>query len=418
MKLHEFAIVSPINSNTKYCFELLRVAATKSLTSRRELPHSRPVSPIPPDAGLDGFAGRVGPAPGAFYNLVSARFQQQTTHFDSSWLCTSFAWANRSVRPESTAIRAYAPCITPQGAKRKGVQLLRHGRLVLGIVCAGVVLPACGSLSYHAIDGATTGPSTTTVAWSDESAFHPLGQSWSGRIRTADQPARSAGIARAVRRPTIANFEIRESDLTLANALARWAQESGATIRWSSPVSVPVTAASRLRGTIADAMRSVTQALAASGYPLVVAEAARQRTWVIIDAPIAPAMDDEMTVAANSGSTSQANDTQIAARSISPNRRAFSAASWTLRRTDRDIRQALTRWGAASGNPVQWDSEIVAPITADSTLTGTFDTAIASVVRALQQAGYPLAVSGPDPVTRTYRVYQPASPTALAEVSS
>ncbi|OXI61715.1 hypothetical protein CFB81_35060 [Burkholderia sp. AU28863] len=417
MKPHDLTVVSQINSNTKYCCASLSVAATESFTSRRELPHSRPVSPIPPDAGLDGFAGRVGPAPGAFYNLLSVRFQQ-AVDFDSSWLCTSFAWTTRSMHAESAPIRAYASRLTSKVVGGKGVQLLRHGRLALGLVCAGVVLPACGSLSYHALDGAAPVSTTATVAWSDESAFHPLGQSWSGRIRTADQPAWSAGIVRAVRQPTIASFEIRESDLTLANALARWAQESGATIRWSSSVSVPVTAASRLRGTIADAMRSVTKALAAGGYPLVVAEAARHRTWVIVDAPVVPPVDDETALAANSVSTSQASDTQIAARSLSRNRNAFSAASWTLRRTDHDIRQALTRWGAASGNPVQWDSAIVAPITADSTLTGTFDTAITSVVRALQQAGYPLAVSGPDPVTRTYRVYQPASSTALAEVSS
>ncbi|WP_217445726.1 TcpQ domain-containing protein, partial [Burkholderia metallica] len=393
------------------------VAATESFTSRREPPHSRPVSPIPPDAGHDGFAGRVGPASGAFYNLLGVRFQQ-TMRFDSRWLCTSFAWITRSTHADSTPIRSYAPLLAAKGARRKGGQLLRHGRLALGLVCAGVVLPACGSLSYHAIDGATSAPATTTVAWNDESAFHPLGQSWSGHIRTADQSIRSREIVRAVRRPTTANFEIRQSDLTLANALARWARDSGATIRWSSSVSVPVTAASHLRGTVADAMRSVTQALAAGGYPLVVAEAAGHRVWVIVDAPIAAPVDDGTAVAANAVSTPKLSATQIASSPVPPKGDSFGVANWTLRRADRDIRQALARWGAASGNPVQWDSAIVAPITADSMLTGTFDTAITSVVRALQQAGYPLAVTGPDPVTRTYRVFQPASPTALAEVSS
>lgn len=417
MKSHKHTIVLYSVSNTNYCYWPRGVAATESFTSRREHFHSRPVCSIPPDAGHDGFAGRVGPAPGAFYNLLGVRFQQ-AIHFDSRWLSTSVAWMTRSTHTEPAPIQSYAPRFASKGRARKGVQLLRHGRTALGLVCAGVVLPACGSLSYHSIDGATPAPMTTAVAWNDESAFHPLGQSWSGRVRTADQPIRSAGIVGGIRRASIANFEIRQSDVTLANALARWAQESGATIRWSSSVSVPVTAASQLRGTVADAMRSVTQALAAGGYPLVVAEAAGHRTWIIVDAPIAMPVDDGTAVAANSVATPKASETQIAAHPVSPNRGAFGAANWTLRRTDRDIRQALTRWGAASGNPVQWDSAIVAPITADSTLTGTFDTAITSVVRALQQAGYPLAVSGPDPVTRTYRVYQPASPTALAEVSS
>ncbi|WP_241295416.1 TcpQ domain-containing protein [Burkholderia stabilis] len=417
MKPRDHTIVSHSVSNAKYYYGPHGVAATESFTSRREPSYSRPVSPISPDAGLDGFAGRVGPAPGAFYNPLGVRFQQ-AMHFDSRWLCTSFAWMLRPIHAELTPIRSCAPRFTSKKARNKGGRLLRHGRLALGLVCAGVVLPACGSLSYHAIDGATPAPTTTTVAWNDESAFHPLGQSWSGRIRTAGQPVRSTGIVRAVRRPTIANFEIRQSDLTLANVLARWAQESGATIRWSSSVSVPVTAASRLRGTVADAMRSVTQALADGGYPLVVAEAAGHRMWVIIDAPIVTPMDDETTIAPNPASTPKSSTTQVASRAVPPKGPAFGASNWTLRLADRDIRQALVRWGAASGNPVQWDSAIVAPITADSTLTGTFDTAITSVVRALQQAGYPLAVSGPDPVTRTYRVFQPASPTALAEVSS
>jgi hypothetical protein len=404
-------------SITKYYGRPCDVAATEPFTSRRDLPHSRPVSPIPPDAGHDGFAGRVGHAPGAFYNLLGVRIQQ-AMHFDSRWLCTSVGWIPRSTHAEVAPIRSYAPRLAPKEEGRRGAQLLRHGRTALGLVCAGVVLPACGSLSYHAIDGATPAPTVSAVAWSDASAFHPLGQTWSGRIRAGDQPARSAGAVRAIRRTAIANFDIRQSDVTLANALARWAQESGATIRWSSSVSVPVTAVSQLRGTVADAMHSVTEALAAGGYPLVVASAVDHRTWIIVDAPIATPVDDGMAVAANSVSTPKTSAPQIAAQLASPNTGAFGAANWTLRRADRDIRQALTRWGAASGNPVQWDSAIVAPITADSTLTGTFDTAIASVVRALQQAGYPLAVSGPDPVTRTYRVYQPVPPTALAEVSS
>ncbi len=417
MKPRALTIVAQRISNTEYYCGPCSAAATETFTSRREPPHSRPVSPIPPDAGHDGFAGRVGPASGAFYNLLGVRFQQ-AMNFDSRWLCTSIAWMPRSTCAEVTPIRSYAPRLAPTGTGRKGTQLLRHGRMALGLVCAGVMLPACGSLSYHAIDGSTPAPTVTAVAWSDVSAFHPLGQTWSGRVRASDQSVRSAGVVRAVRRPAIANFDIRQSDVTLANTLARWAQESGATIRWSSSVSVPVTAASQLRGTVADAMRSVTQALAAGGYPLVVAEAAGHRTWIIVDAPIAAPVDDGTVVAGNSGSMPKASATQIASRSVSSNRGAFGTANWTLRRTDRDIRKALARWGAASGNPVQWDSAIVAPITADSTLTGTFDTAITSVVRALQQAGYPLAVSGPDPVTRTYRVYQPASPTALAEVSS
>ncbi|WP_158380913.1 TcpQ domain-containing protein [Burkholderia gladioli] len=214
----------------------------------------------------------------------------------------------------------------------------------------------------------------------------------------------------------IANFDIRLADLTLANTIARWALESGATIRWSSSVTVPVTANSQLRGTVADAMHSVAQALDAGGYPLVVAEAPAHHFWIIVDAPIVKSVYGETDIVANLGLTSNANAAQDMSEKRGTDETVSGASNWRLLLADRDIRQALARWGEASGNPVRWDSAIVAPITADSTLTGTFDTAIKSVVRALQEAGYPLAVSGPDPTTRTYRVFQTTSHTALAEV--
>ncbi|MCW3677836.1 TrbG/VirB9 family P-type conjugative transfer protein [Burkholderia cenocepacia] len=95
---------------------------------------------------------------------------------------------------------------------------------------------------------------------------------------------------------------------------------------------------------------------------------------------------------------------------------ANPAATWTLRKEDRDVAGALARWSKVSGWRIQWDTKIVAMITDDSTLTGSLDSALAAVVGALQSGGYPLKLSPPDRTSRSYRIYEATAPSILAEV--
>ncbi|WP_322074717.1 TcpQ domain-containing protein [Burkholderia cepacia] len=145
---------------------------------------------------------------------------------------------------------------------------LRRYTVMFGALIAATFLPACNSLAYHPLaTAAYTMDDVQTVAWDDDAAFHPL------RRPQARPVARDPG------------FDVRPDDQTLAGALSRWAKQTGSTIRWESPISVPVTAASHIPGTLPQAMNAIQHALSGNGYPLIVASAPDYRTWLVLDAP-------------------------------------------------------------------------------------------------------------------------------------
>lgn len=145
-----------------------------------------------------------------------------------------------------------------------------RGRLgaMLGMAALIVVLPACGSPSYHALR--TFDTPSRDARWMSASAFHSI-----------RRPHRARAVQPAAPAP---GFDLRVEDQTLAGALTRWAEASGSTIRWESPLSVPITASSHVPGTLPDAMNAVMGALSRNGYPLMIAQAPEHRTWLILDA--------------------------------------------------------------------------------------------------------------------------------------
>lgn len=156
--------------------------------------------------------------------------------------------------------------------KPRSVMCRRLAGLLGGIAWV-VMLPACGSPAYHAIG--YVAPARTMIAWTDQTAFRPI-----RRVRRAVTP-----VPAALATVSAPGFDLRVEDQTLGDALMRWAKETGSTIRWESPIAVPVTAASHIPGTLPDAMEVVKAALNRNGYPLVIVQAPEHRLWLVLDAP-------------------------------------------------------------------------------------------------------------------------------------
>lgn len=91
--------------------------------------------------------------------------------------------------------------------------------------------------------------------------------------------------------------------------------------------------------------------------------------------------------------------------------------TWLLTLADHDVGTALAGWAKRAGATLTWDSPIVAPITAPSSVTGSFDDALAAVVQALHDGGYPLALTriGTPNGKPTYRIHSTDSSSTVAE---
>jgi hypothetical protein len=88
---------------------------------------------------------------------------------------------------------------------------------------------------------------------------------------------------------------------------------------------------------------------------------------------------------------------------------------FTLLRTDGTVHSAFDRWGHTVNWTVKWDSSIVAPLSGDTAIAGSFPDAVMSTLRGLRKAGYPLWAAEPDTVNHTIRVYQSVSATTIDE---
>lgn len=173
----------------------------------------------------------------------------------------------------------------------------------------------------------------------------------------------------------------------------------------------------RLGNTIGKAIRS-----GVSAGPQGIATGAALPVRVTHSAP-APVSRTSLNAAAPAFGTGPASlpPVLIADSSVAPtttsNPLAAAPDSWTLQLADRDVATALKRWVRTTGWTLQWDSTIVAPITGDSTVSGPLDHALATVVRALRDAGYPLSLASADPVKQVWRIYQDTAAAPLAKVT-
>lgn len=93
----------------------------------------------------------------------------------------------------------------------------------------------------------------------------------------ASEPAPAPAVAPALA-PALApaappertEWEMRTSDGSVRNALARWANEAGWQFVWDVPTDFEVDAAAKIHGTLEQALRQVTNALAGSQVPIQV----------------------------------------------------------------------------------------------------------------------------------------------------
>ncbi|HGL4257471.1 toxin co-regulated pilus biosynthesis Q family protein [Burkholderia dolosa] len=103
----------------------------------------------------------------------------------------------------------------------------------------------------------------------------------------ADSPApSSAPAATPAFVPTAApertEWQMRLSDGSVRNALARWASEAGWQFIWDVPTDFQVDATATIHGTLAEALRQVTNALAGSQVPIQVVLYQRNRVMRVV----------------------------------------------------------------------------------------------------------------------------------------
>ncbi|KVC27778.1 hypothetical protein WS55_12935 [Burkholderia pseudomultivorans] len=153
------------------------------------------------------------------------------------------------------------------------------GRAVL-LSLSTLTLSACGAPAYHAIGLQDASIPATEVVMVDDAYFKPL----RGKRRAA-VPLDPAPPMDVQAPGTKQGFELNAADGTLAVALKRWVEAEGGTLRWESPIEVPVTADSHVPGTLSEAMSTVLHAMTDAGYPLTVAEVPGRKTWIVLDAP-------------------------------------------------------------------------------------------------------------------------------------
>jgi len=94
---------------------------------------------------------------------------------------------------------------------------------------------------------------------------------------------------------------------------------------------------------------------------------------------------------------------------------ATPTLGFTLLRADGTVHSALDRWAHSVNWTVKWDSSIVAPLSGDTAIAGSFPDAVMNTLRGLRKAGYPLWAAAPDTVGQTIRVYQTVSATSIDE---
>ncbi|WP_321959260.1 TcpQ domain-containing protein [Burkholderia cenocepacia] len=151
------------------------------------------------------------------------------------------------------------------------------GRAIL-LSLSTLTLSACGAPAYHAIGLQDASIPATEVVVVDDAYFKPL----KSKRRGAPQP--DAAMPVAIQTPDVdLGFELKATDRTLAVALKRWVESEGGTLRWESPIEVPITADSRVPGGLPDAMSTVLHAMTDAGYPLTVAQVPGRKTWIVLD---------------------------------------------------------------------------------------------------------------------------------------
>lgn len=65
------------------------------------------------------------------------------------------------------------------------------------------------------------------------------------------------------------------------------------------------------------------------------------------------------------------------------------AMEWQLRADDKTLRGVLTRWAKVANWQLSWEMEVDYPISATATLTGSFESALETVVKSMQGAEVP-----------------------------
>ncbi|MGY4837966.1 TcpQ domain-containing protein [Burkholderia pyrrocinia] len=153
------------------------------------------------------------------------------------------------------------------------------GRAVL-LSLSTLTLSACGAPAYHTLGLQDASIPATEVVMVDDAYFKPL----KGKRRAAAtlDVASGTDLQAQGNQP---GFELKATDRTLAVALKRWVEAEGGTLRWESPIEVPITADSRVPGGLPDAMSTVLHAMTEAGYPLTVAQVPGRKTWIVLDAP-------------------------------------------------------------------------------------------------------------------------------------
>lgn len=96
----------------------------------------------------------------------------------------------------------------------------------------------------------------------------------------SDSPTSSA--AAPMNPPERTEWQMRASDGTVRNALARWASEAGWQFIWDVPTDFAVDATATIHGTLPDALRQVADALAGSQVPIQVVLYNRNRVMRVV----------------------------------------------------------------------------------------------------------------------------------------
>ncbi|KVS12747.1 hypothetical protein WK32_32675 [Burkholderia vietnamiensis] len=153
------------------------------------------------------------------------------------------------------------------------------GRAVL-LSLSTLALSACGAPAYHSIGLQDASIPATEVVVVDDAYFKPL----KNKRRAATSVEVNSGVAVAAA-GSPQGFELKATDRTLAVALKRWVEGEGGTLRWESPIEVPITADSRVPGDLPNALSTVLHAMTDAGYPLTVAQVSGRKVWIVLDAP-------------------------------------------------------------------------------------------------------------------------------------
>ncbi|HDR9018062.1 TPA: TcpQ domain-containing protein [Burkholderia vietnamiensis] len=153
------------------------------------------------------------------------------------------------------------------------------GRAVL-LSLSTLTLSACGAPAYHSIGLQDASIPATEVVVVDDAYFKPL----KNKRRAAASVEADSGVAVEAAGGR-QGFELKATDRTLAVALKRWVEAEGGTLRWESPIEVPITADSRVPGDLPNALSTVLHAMTEAGYPLTVAQVSGRKAWIVLDAP-------------------------------------------------------------------------------------------------------------------------------------